>query len=144
MQDEYLADTIVRLFEPVNVLHIGCKDTKLIEALEDRDVSAFGLTSFPIDFERIKETIANKVFVMDDMFIGDVYLPVYDLIVADNYIENLPVEDLAIIRMFLDLHADRHYFRVLTHRNGGSHRLEWWQDWYKNAYWEEFKPAHHI
>jgi len=142
------ADTIIRLFDPANVLEIGCAKGFLVKALRDRGVPAFGIDISDYALSKADESVEDYLYQHDVTSGKKLGLPKYDLIVSFDTFEHIPKDKLGTVKEFMKLHGDRYYVRVGTLQTPDwqhdashitMHRLEWWQEWWDQVFWEESK-----
>ena len=138
MDTDQLADDIIRLFKPLNVLHLGCENADLVTALLARNVPSFGISLNELDLNKYADIVADHIFVEDILTADNLWFPKYDLIVAYNFLENRTDSDLQKIEQFINEHGERFYAIVHTVKQGGEHRLEWYQSKFESAYFEEY------
>lgn len=143
---DFTADTIIRLMNPKSVLEIGCAKGYLVKALRERGVPAWGIDISDYAISQAPEEVADYLFQYDITSGKEVQFPKVDLIFSEDTFEHIPEDKLETVKFFMLNTADRYFIKVGTLRTPNwqhdashitMHRLEWWQEWFEAATWEE-------
>jgi len=142
------AEELIRLFEPVSVLDVGCAKGYLVKAFRELGIPAWGIDISDYAISKAPEEVADYLFQYDITSGKKMTFPEVDLVISSDTMEHIPEKLAPVAIDFMRSCGDRIYIKVGTLQTPDwqhdeshitMHRLDWWANKFPDVVWEESK-----